>query len=147
MVNAELPRRTLRQQMIDAALASPSAASSNDIAALVAGIWQRVSEQFGPLIGTRSVHLIFARSVELHRNVFPWLTIDAAPHRAQPRFVQHCADLLGQAPAEALGASGALLVTFAELLEALIGANMTDLFLRIALTPGVSGAVTKERQS
>lgn len=128
-----------RRQRIHDAFAILPGTDTVLVAASAVGLWEHIAWEFEPLIGAGSINLIFARCVDLNKSKFPWLRIAAQPYLATGLFVELKADLMLRTPAEAVDACQSLLITFAELLDALIGEHLTSLFLRPVLecsTPG-----------
>ena len=122
-----------RRQRINDAFAILPGTDVVLVAAGAVGLWEHIAWEFEPLIGAGSINLIFARCVELNKHNFPWLRIAIQPHVATGLFVDLKADLMLQTPAEAVNACQSLLLTFAELLDALIGEHLTSLFLQPVL--------------
>ncbi|MBA3507406.1 MAG: hypothetical protein H0T80_16715 [Betaproteobacteria bacterium] len=94
--------------------------------------WERVAAQFAPVIGEGGVGALYARSLHLTRSKFPWL---AAPEEARQSDSPSNAlrvSLERRDPSEAKEAISVLLVTFAELLTALIGETLTTRILSSA---------------
>lgn len=125
--------KKLRRQSIHDAFATLPGTDGELVSARAVTLWEHIAREFEPLIGAGSVNLIFARCVELNKSAFPWLRPVMQPHLAIGLFADLKADLLQQTPTEAVDACRALLTTFAELLDALIGEHLTSLFLRPVL--------------
>ncbi|MES2536802.1 MAG: hypothetical protein V4632_13110 [Pseudomonadota bacterium] len=96
-------------------------------------IWEYVIRKFTPLIGATSITLILHRSLDINKQVFPWLV--AASTRHNPEDV--CRDLIQsferRHPADIVEANSALMITFAQILDILIGERLTTLYLLSAL--------------
>lgn len=124
------PASTSRHQLIHDAFASPAGADVDVVASTTLQLWRQIAAHFEPLIGVGSVNLIFARCIDLNRGAYPWLQPIVPLLKATSPFADHHADLLTQTAAEASRASAAVLIAFAETLDALIGEHLTSLYLR-----------------
>ncbi len=125
---------TSRCELVHEAFANAADASAEANAAVALDLWESIARQFEPLIGSGSVVLIFARSIELNKSRFPWLTLIPQAYAAPMTFASHATDLRLQPAAEIEDASCALIKTFAELLDQLIGVRLSGFFIRRALT-------------
>jgi len=98
--------------------------------------WERVTSQFAPLIGEGGVDALYARSLHLTRSTFPWLAVPQEPRQTDSPYTDLKLSLERREPNEAREAISALLVTFAELLTALIGETLTTRILSSAWANG-----------
>lgn len=94
-------------------------------------IWKSITRKFSPLLGPHSADLLFTRSLEQNRTAFAWLP---APDTDGSDL---CFDTLEtslqqRAPEEIVASTRALLDTYIDLLTTLIGARLTNQFLRSA---------------
>jgi len=100
------------------------------VAAISAQRWHQLAGQLCPIIGDGGFMAIYLRSLHVTRNQYTWLP----QHDAIPAGAAFAA--LGQAlrecPADAGGASTALLCTFIDTLILLIGELLTTSILREA---------------
>ena len=94
--------------------------------------WERVTTQFAPLIGEGGVGVLYARSLHLTRLRFPWLAVAQEPRRTDSLYADLRLSLERRDPNESREAVSALMVTFAELLKALIGETLTTRILSSA---------------
>lgn len=94
-------------------------------------IWNRITRKFGPLLGPGSADLLFTRSLDENRVRFPWLPIPD-PDGADSFYEGLEASLTQRPPDEILASTRALLETYIDLLTTLIGARLTNQFLRSA---------------
>lgn len=107
-------------------------------------IWQRLAGKFVPLIGPASVQLIVVRSIEANQAAFPWLGPFAGPGMSTPPY-DGLRTAMEQVEREAiLAATSAMLMTYLNQLNTLIGARLTEQFVR-AIFPIV--ADLKENRS
>jgi hypothetical protein len=95
------------------------------VAAALAALYGALARHLEPLMGTRAVQAIYARSVDLATSEAPWIAAAAGVHDgAGP--VEALRDCLEhQAPSTATDGTRVLLVTFVELLARLIGEGLT----------------------
>lgn len=98
--------------------------------------WERVTSQFAPLIGEGGVGVLYARSLHLTRSRFPWLAVPQEPRRTDSPYTDLKVSLERREPSEAREAISALMVTFADLLTALIGETLTTRILSSAWAHG-----------
>lgn len=106
--------------------------------------WKDVAERIAPLIGERGFLALYARSVHLVQTTFPWVAPPAAPEEAHSFFATLTESLERQPPRVAADAQRALLLTFTQLLDALIGEALTTRLLQSA--PRDSGAESLGRR-
>lgn len=103
---------------------------STAVATAAVAVWQTVSGVMSPIIGNSGFDALFKRSAYLASSACPDL---AAVAEQAPACAQFSAlhDVLAQLPsAEAARANGALLQTFQEVLDTLIGAPLTGRLLQ-----------------
>lgn len=93
------------------------------------GVWREVTECLAPMIGVRGVDALVGRSIDLTTRRFHWLDRPGEPGDGPGRLAGFQARLEAQDPDVADEASVALLVTFTDLLAAMIGASLTDRLL------------------
>lgn len=94
-------------------------------------LWEQMATQIISIVGEAGFNSLYTRSVFLTQSSFPWL---AAAALSQPdhRFAQLETNLAGQTPEQASAASSLLLITFTDILAALIGEQLTTSILRSA---------------
>jgi hypothetical protein len=126
----QLRKETIRNVMAKQAGAG---ADSCVVAAQTMRVWEQVIRKFTPLIGTVSLGLILARSLDINKQLYPWL----APASARNQPEQLSKDLMGslerRPPADIVEANSALMIIFANILDALIGEHLTTKYLLSAL--------------
>ena len=83
--------------------------------------WEQLSARLTPLIGPESVYLIYRRSLDLNKSVFPWLPMESSKNPFRANFEELRKSLEAQPIEDGLQANFALLYTFVEVLAALIG--------------------------
>ena len=96
--------------------------------------WERVASQFAPLIGEGGVGALYARSLHLTRSKFPWLAVPEEPRRTDGPYTDLKVSLERREASEAREAISALMITFAELLTALIGETLATRILQSGWT-------------
>ena len=107
-------RLTLAQQIVDAS-------DSILVAEATFTVWQQLASQVDPIIGPYGTEALFNRAIHLISKDFPWLTIGDHAKNDTSHFGNFKQYFELQEPGHAVKASEALLVTFIELLIALIG--------------------------
>lgn len=129
-LKSQLDRKAIREVLIFRAGKHPNASV---VAEATLNIWQQMATRLTPVIGKRGVEVLFSRSLHLTSNTFPWLAI-AGNHGDNAALIANLkAHLANNGTNDAIEASSALLVTFTELLSTLIGASLTERFLRPVL--------------
>jgi hypothetical protein len=114
-------RRTLLHDVGEAGAAA--------VAANTFAIWQQVATQLVPVIGARGVDALFNRSLHVTSKVFPLLAMAGNDGNSASLLVSLKTRLADLETASATEASHALLVTFIESLETLIGESLTQRLL------------------
>lgn len=108
------------------------------------GLWEQMATQIISLVGEGGFNSLYARSVFLTQSTFPWLTASALSSQADHRFAQLKTSFEGQTPAEIYAANRLLLITFTDILAALIGEQLTTSILRLAWGVDASDKAGKE---
>jgi hypothetical protein len=133
------PRSLVQELLINRAGPSPDAAA---YAAAAAHVYDQAAQALIPLIGERGVNALADRSLILIRREFPWLTAKEEITPEVSPIAQVVRDLEGQAPAVAISAGTALIVTFSEMLSTCVGVPLTNHLLSQAWHGALSdGAV------
>jgi hypothetical protein len=126
-----MTRAHLRAEAIRTLLAQRAgkAADAKAIAKAAVDIWPEVTARLAPVIGERGVDAIFRRALHQTSAAFPWLQIagDRGSVVSVLGNLETC--LAGQKTAAAAAASQRLLMTFTELLAAMIGESLTERLL------------------
>ena len=104
---------------------------------------RRAASELAKVIGVGGVSALYSRSLRITESRFPWLTTAGGPAPADAQFPNLKATLARRNPAEAIDASTALLVTFAELLVNLIGEAVSTRLLNAAWASGDPGTTTE----
>lgn len=118
----ETIRRTLAQRIGDAL-------DSRTTVDAVLATWQQVAARLAPVIGVRGTEALFGRALHLTSTTFLWLAIAEDRGNRAPSLERFRSCLAARDPATAVAGSLALLVTFTELLAALIGEDLTERLL------------------
>jgi hypothetical protein len=100
---------------------NPSAA-----AAALRDEWLRLGERLSPVIGVRGMQALYARTLHLGGDAFPWLRELPAGALATMDVDLLVAAVAARDADEATNVSKALLARFRELLASLVGAALTD---------------------
>jgi hypothetical protein len=88
-----------------------------------------VAAQLAPVIGSRGFEVLFGRALHMTSTTFPWLEVGANRSVGGSPLPSLEGCLARQDPAAAAEASYTLLLTFTELLTALIGESLTTRLL------------------
>ncbi|MBC7501037.1 MAG: hypothetical protein H7315_11150 [Herminiimonas sp.] len=116
-------------QILSHVLSLALSRDSGDVARATIRLWEVAASELMPIIGTDGFLVVYARSIQLTRSTFPWLSPAPTSQRTEAPF-KNLADVLdAHDPSDARAASHALLLSFIELLILLIGDPMTTRFL------------------
>jgi hypothetical protein len=104
-------------------------------------LWEQMATEIISIVGEGGFNSLYARSVFLTRPTFPWLAASSlgrpdksfsSSPQTDHRFAGLKMSLEGQTPAQASEANSLLLITFTDILAALIGEQLTTSILRLA---------------
>ena len=110
-------------------------------------LWESMANELISIIGTGGFMSLYARSLFLVHPSFPWLAAEKPPSDKSSRFVQLKTSLAGQKPEQASAANTMLLITFTDILAALIGDPLTTSILRTAWGNIASDTAHKESKN
>lgn len=130
----------LRHQIIK----SLTAQHTENVADAAVILWEQMATQIISIVGEGGFNSLYARSVFLTRITFSWIAAGALPPQAEQRFTGLKTSLEGQTPAQASAANSLLLLTFTDILAALIGEQLTTRILRSAWGDDASDRAGKE---
>ena len=133
----------LRQQLIEGLTAEPP---ENVVSAAI-GLWEQLSGQIVAIVGQGGFDSLYARSLFLSQSTFPWLGASAVSAQTGRGFAELKTSLEGQTPAQAAAANSLLLVTFTDILAALIGEQLTTRILRSAWSNNAQDTASRELQN
>ena len=133
----------LRHQIINNLMAR----QPEKVADAALSLWEQMAAQIISIVGEGGFNSLYARSVFLTQLTFPWLAASALSPQAEHRFAQLKISFEGQTPAEASAANSLLLITFTDILAALIGEQLTTRILRSAWGNDASDRAGKEFQN
>lgn len=133
----------LRHQFIKNILAQ----HHEKVADAAISLWEQMATQIIAIVGEGGFNSLYARSVFLTQSTFPWLTASSMLPLADQRFAELKMSLEGQTPAQASAANSLLLITFTDILAALIGEQLTTSILRSAWGNDASDRANKEFQN
>lgn len=119
------------REAIRRTLAQPAGAARNAgaVAETTLATWQQVAAQLVPVIGARGVDALFSRALHVTSKAFPWLAMAANDGNSSSLLVSLKMRLADLETNTATEASHALLVTFIESLETLIGESLSQRLL------------------
>ncbi len=106
--------------------------------------WEQMAAQIILIVGEAGFNALYARSVFLTQSTFPWLSAGLPSPRSDQRFTELKTSLEAQTPALASQANSLLLLTFTDILAALIGEELTANILRSAWGDDASIKAGKE---
>ncbi len=132
--------RLLRHQIIKSLMA----AHTEHVADAAIVLWMQMATPLISLVGEAGFNSLYARSVYLTQVTFPWIPPCAPSAPMDQRFAELKMSLAGQTPALAREANSQLLITFTDILAALIGEELTISILRLAWDDKVSSKAGKE---
>ena len=113
----------LRQHLIQRAIArNRNETETNDI---THAVWPPLATQLVSIIGEGGFNALYARSLYLTHEAFPWLTSGDAPGSVEVRLTDLKNCLQEQSADEANKACHFLLLTFTNILASLIGEPLT----------------------
>lgn len=116
------------------------------IAGTAAAAWRNVDAALSPIIGKSAVTALLRRSVLLTARTYPWIAAVAVENSRIDRVEAVRKVLSEQKAVDAAAANGALLQTFCDLLDGLIGAPLTERLLQSA-GDGSSGGLSDQDRS
>lgn len=133
-------RDLLRHQIIESLATRPA----ENVADAAIDLWEQMAVHIISIVGQGGFNSLYERSVFLAQPSFPWLAAESLLPPAAGRFAKLKASLEEQAPAQAGAANHLLLVTFTDILAALIGEQLTTSLLRSAWGQDASPRAGKE---
>lgn len=92
-------------------------------------LWRQLAIQIIAIVGVGGFDSLYARSLYLAKDQYPWLTAGAAPPQVEHRFASLEASLKGATPELASSANRQLLTLFTDTLASLIGEPLTERLL------------------
>ncbi|MES2364953.1 MAG: hypothetical protein V4563_03595 [Pseudomonadota bacterium] len=136
MANSEL----LRHQKIRSLMAQ----HPEKVADAAIDLWEQMATQIISIVGEGGFNSLYLRSVFLARARFPWLAVAVPSTQRDHLFTQLQTSLAEQTPEQASAANCLLLITFTDILAALIGEPLTTSILGSAWGNDVSDTANKE---
>lgn len=133
-------RDLLRHQIIES-LTAPHTDQAAD-AAIVR--WEQMATQIISIVGEEGFNSLYARSVFFAQATYPWLAACVQSPQPDQRFAELKMSFARQSPEEVRAANNLLLVTFTNILAALIGEELTSGILRLAWGNDTSNSAGEE---
>jgi hypothetical protein len=99
----------------------------------VLALWTAMAAELTSIIGDKGVGILIDRSVFIQSSNFPWLNSQAPNAVNSPQGIWPLGDVAVQVPEHAEAANQAVLTTFLEQLQAMIGQGLTQHMLAAAL--------------
>ncbi|MBZ2209264.1 hypothetical protein [Massilia soli] len=121
------------------------AASAAETANEATIIWQRLACKFVPLIGPSSVQMIVGRSLDACQDHYPWLGRGSDPALCAPPYDGLRAAFKSADRDAVLAATTAMLATYANQLDTLIGARLAEQFLRATFPAPADATDTRSK--
>ncbi|MHB8347685.1 MAG: hypothetical protein ACYDHM_10980 [Acidiferrobacterales bacterium] len=134
------PNNQWRHQLIERLMAQ----HTEKVVVAAIDLWELLARQIVILVGEGGFNALYARSVLIAQSTFPWLAACSLPRHADQRFGELKTSLEGQIPVQASAANGLLLITFTDILAALIGEQLTASILHSAWGSNASYSAGKE---
>lgn len=119
----------LRNELVQTLMERVDTRSEDTVRTGVIVLWHRLMGKFSPLIGPSSVQVLFMRSLDANRTLFPWLPSVRGDDSEAGLFSTFEAVLMTQSSDEVLKATRALLGSFVDALFTLIGTTLTGQFV------------------
>lgn len=137
-------RQAQWQTILEDVLAHYDQGDAKALAVAAVVSWEKLTSRLMPLLGADSVYLIYRRSLDLNKAIYPWLPMASTSTVFKTRFNELRLSLEAQTVEDILHATAALLYTFLEVLAALIGEPLTTVFLRSAFAVPAAPGSSKE---
>ncbi|OGS98878.1 MAG: hypothetical protein A3K04_11690 [Gallionellales bacterium RBG_16_56_9] len=118
----------LRHQIIKSLMAQ----HTEEVADVAINLWEQMATQIISIVGEAGFNSLYARSIFLTQSTYPWLAASSLSPQTDQRFAELKTSFEGQTPAQASDANSLLLITFTDILAALIGEQLTTRILRSA---------------
>ena len=139
METRELPRHQIIMNLL--------APQSGKVVDAAIEVWERMASQIISIVGDVGFDSLYTRSIFLAQSPFPWIADNSLPSHTGHRFQELKLSLQGQTPAHAIAANGLLLITFTDILAALIGEQLTTSILRSVWDQGALDSGGKELEN
>lgn len=107
-------------------------------------LWEQLSAELIAIIGEVGFMAMYTRSLHVGRTRYPWLIPPQSPGGESSRFSGLVTVLQGRAPEDSSEASTYLLMTFVDILAALIGDHLTRNILQAAWGDSAPESAAKE---
>ena len=108
-------------------------------------LWAQLATQIISIIGEGGFNSLYARSVFLAQPTFPWLAVNTPPFPPiDHRFAILERSFEGRTPEQVSAANNLLLITFTDILDTLIGEQLTTRILNSAWGAHTSEKANKE---
>ncbi len=133
----------MRHQLIERLIAE----HTGKVAYAAVGLWEPLATQIVSLVGEEGFNSLYARSAFVAQSRFPWLSAHPLSPQTDQRFAELKTSLDGQIAAQASAANSLLLITFTDILAALIGEQLTASILRSAWGNNTSYGASKESKN
>jgi len=136
MKTSDLPRHQIIESL--------KAPHTENVADAAINLWEQMATQIISIVGIGGFNSLYARSVFLAQSTFPWLAAALQSPQPDQRLAELKTCLEGQTPAHASAANILLLITFTDILAALIGEQLTVSMLRSAWGNDAKYSTSKE---
>ena len=110
-------------------------------------LWEQMATEIISIVGEGGFHSLYVRSLFLTQPTFPWLSASTRSATPDQRFAELKACFEGQSPALVSAANNRLLITFTDILAALIGEELTTSILHLAWGDGASDQAGKREKN
>jgi hypothetical protein len=137
-------RELLRQQLVKRRMSQPT---EEEVAVTAIDLWEQMATQIISIIGEGGFDSLYLRSVCLTQLTYPWLAAVLPQAKIDQRFTDLKISFEGQTLEQAKAANSLLLITFTDILDSLIGEQLTIRLLRLAWGEYPSEKPGKELQN
>ncbi|WON74042.1 hypothetical protein [Nitrosospira sp. Is2] len=134
----ELPRHRLIKSLL--------VESDEQIADAAISLWEPMASEIISIVGEEGFNSLYARTIFLHRAVFPWLSVASDQLQANQGLAELKMSFKKQTPTQVSEANNLLLITFTDILASLIGEQLTTRILCLAWSTDISNCTGKEFQ-
>ncbi len=119
-------------------------ADATRVADSVVSVLRGIEDALTPIIGVRGVAALYARTLFLVSQEYSWLSI-TPPSVNDPMDLQLLhARVAARSPADSVASSRAIIDTFHDLLDSMIGSALTERLLRTVLDSSSSGNAAQD---
>lgn len=109
-------------------------------------VWEQLAGEIISIVGEGGFISLYARSLTITQASYSWLEFDPYTAQSGQRFAELKMCLERHTPGQAMEANLQLLITFTDILGALIGEQLTTSILRLAWGYDAADSASKEKK-